>query len=360
MIEISFPSLEKYVRREFGENARLLEAGDIGSLDEQGMKGFGYGKPVRLRFERDGQVEEVVLSTMKGDKYGHQYYWDRAHVLLFQYETSARLERHVKPVGVGYVDGSGELVPLHGPQEFFIVNEKLEGYDYFHDLDRIRQGDFRPSDVEMARELARWLVRIHATKKNDRDLYYRRIRNLIGADECIYGLIDEAFPLPFEFFPSECFRALEKRIVDWRWRLKEKTHRLSTVHGDFHPWNVLVDGHGGFRVLDRSRGEWGEPAGDVATMAINYLLFGLYDTARLGGPFETLYRAYFEEYLSLSRDREMLETIAPFFVFRCLVIASPEWYPDHPPQVREGLLRFLVNVLEDRSFDWENVNKYME
>lgn len=359
MLELSFEVLAKYVRDAF-DGAELLDAGDIGSLDEQGMKGFGYGKPVRLRFKRNGQVEEAVLSVMKGDKYGHQYYWDRAHVLLFQYETSARLERHVRPLGVGYVNQGGNLVPLDGPQEFFIVNEKLEGYDYFLDLDRIRGGDFRDSDVEMARELARWLARIHRNKKDEPDLYYRRIRNLIGADECIYGLIDEAFPSPFEFFSAECFRALEKRIVDWRWRLKNMTHRLSTVHGDFHPWNVLVDGEGGFRVLDRSRGEWGEPAGDVATMAINYLLFGLYDKPRLSGPFETLYKAYFEEYLEQSGDEEVLEAIAPFFVFRCLVIASPEWYPDHPPQVRKGLLSFLVNVLEDSRFDWKNVNKYMK
>lgn len=357
MMEISFASLAQYVRKAFG--GRLLEAGDIGSLDEQGMKGFGYGKPVRLRYERDGKVEEAVLSTMKGDKYGHQYYWDRAHVLLFQYETSARLEKHVRPLGVGYVGEGGELFPLDGPREFFIVNEMLEGYDYFLDLDRIRKGEFRDSDVDTARELARWLVRIHADKKDDKDLYFRRIRNLIGADECIYGLVDEAFPLPFEFFSNECFRALEKRIVDWRWRLKEKSHRLSAVHGDFHPWNVLVDGKGGFRVLDRSRGEWGEPAGDVACMTINYLLFGLYDSANFGGPFQELYQAFFQEYLDRSGDGEVLETIAPFFVFRCLVIASPEWYPDHPPKVREGLLNFLVNVLEDRQFDWENVNKYM-
>jgi adenosine kinase len=34
--------------------------------------------------------------------------------------------------------------------------------------------------------------------------------------------------------------------------------------------------------------------------------------------------------------------------------------PDHPPAVRRGLLRFLVNVLEDEVFDWEHVNRYME
>jgi hypothetical protein len=52
--------------------------------------------------------------------------------------------------------------------------------------------------------------------------------------------------------------------------------------------------------------------------------------------------------------------MAPFFVFRALVIASPEWYPDHPSSVRRGLFNLMVNVLEDDVFDWENINKYME
>ena len=58
--------------------------------------------------------------------------------------------------------------------------------------------------------------------------------------------------------------------------------------------------------------------------------------------------------------RSVFEVMAPFFVFRGLVIASPEWYPDHPKRVRQRLFNLIVNVLEDDIFDWENINKYME
>jgi len=360
MIELGTESIEAYLRRAFGEDARLLAAGDIGNLDEQGMKGFGYGKPLLLVYEVGGERREAVLSIMKGDKYGHQFYWDRAAILMFQYETSARMEAHVRPIGLGYVDGEDALVPLDRPKEFFILNEKLEGHDYFHNLERIRSGDFRESDVETAREFARWMARVHSAKLDDVHLYYRRVRNLIGSSECILGLIDEAFPHPFPPFADDRFRALEKRLIDWRWKLKGYANRLSAVHGDFHPWNVLVTDDGRFSVLDRSRGEWGEPGGDLATMAINYLLWSLYEHDRLDGPWERLYRAYFEEYLARTGDTEVLEVLAPFFVFRGLVIASPEWYPDHPAAVRKGLLNLIVNVLEDPVFDWENINKYME
>ena len=240
MIELKIESIEAYLQRAFGDDARLVGAGDIGNLDEQGMKGFGYGKPLLIHFEVGGEAKEAVLSVMKGDKYGHQFYWDRAAILMFQYETSASMERHVVPMGLGYVDGADHLIPVDEPKEFFILNEKLEGYDYFLDLERIKGGDFRESDVETSREFARWLARVHSLKHDDAHLYYRRIRNLIGSSECILGLIDEAFPHPYAPFADAQFMVLEKRLIEWRWKLKGYAHRLSAVHGDFHPWNVLV------------------------------------------------------------------------------------------------------------------------
>ncbi len=355
----SSDNLFNFFNQIFKGQVAAIDLGEFGKQEGEVVKDFGYGRPITVSVElKSGEVKDVVVSFMRGDEYGHQYYWDRARILMFQYETGGRLKKHVRPVALGYVSDTG-IEPINGPKEFFIVNERVKGEDYYLSLDRIKKGDFKTQDLEFVKRLAAYLAEIHSQKAQNRDLYIRRIRNLIGDCECIFGIID-GYPYPYDLFSEDKFIQLEKELISWRWKLKKYDHRLCVVHGDFHPWNVLVTKDNDFWVLDRSRGELGDGADDVATMACNYILYGLYDKPMITGPFENMYMTFFEEYLSRTNDTEMLEVIAPFFVFRALVIASPIWYPNHPIEVRQGLFRFMINILKDHKFDYKNVNKYMQ
>jgi len=141
--------------------------------------------------------------------------------------------------------------------------------------------------------------------------------------------------------------------------LKDRVHRLRQVHGDFHPWNILFQERTtDFVLLDRSRGEWGEPADDVTSLTMNYLFFSLQRSGRLEGSFESLFRRFWERYLDKSGDTEMLRVAAPFFAFRGLVMAHPVWYPNLPAGVRERIFNFIHAVLSQDAFDPNEVNRY--
>lgn len=344
-----------YLRERYGTGARLLSVEEIGRRGRGEIKRFGYGRPLLLRFRAAGREREAVINTVKPSRFGHEFFYDRAAILLFQHRAFNRLPGHARSLDVGFATRSGALRSAGDAEEFFLLVERASGSPYADDLFRIQAEGAGPLDLRRAEALAAHLARIHRRKGPARDrqlLYERRVRDLVGHGECIFGMADG--------YPRRWWRRLERMerdAVAWRWRLKEYGHRLAAVHGDYHPWNILFDRGTSFTLLDRSRGEWGEPADDVASLSINYILFSVLQHGRLAGEWQRLFDRFLGSYLRRTRDRELLEVLPPWYAFRGLVVASPVWYPDHPPRVREALLRFTENLLASERFDPERVNQ---
>jgi hypothetical protein len=359
MPTLSKESLERYLRGRFGLKATLLSYGAIGKESSQGAdKQYGYGSPVKLNFRIGGKVQSAVLETMSPGPFGHEHPADRAQAILWDYDSYGRLPRHVKALDVGAFTEDRQLISVAAAREFFVLTQWAEGTSYHSDLERLaKSARLRKQDRERAITLARYLAEIHARKLRDPSLYRRRLRELIGHGECIMGLTD-SYPDRYEFISADLLRGIEEACNRWRWRLRGGTNRLSQVHGDFHPWNVLFRKGTDFSVLDRSRGEWGEPADDVTSMTINYLFFSLRRWGTLQGPLEVLFRLFWDTYMEASRDHAVTESAAPFFAFRGLVIASPVWYPNLPVEVRRTIFRFIEHVLDEPRFDPSRVNEY--
>ncbi len=346
-----------YLSRVHGAEVRDVRITPLGG-GRQGDKGYGYGIPLRVDYRVDGRVARAVLESVRPGPFGHEHMADRAQQLLWAHDAFARLPKHVRSLDVGAVRATGELVPLGNAGELFMLAEFVEGREYADDLLRLRAGEpLRPLDLERADALCDFLVDIHKVKSREPGLYIRRVRELIGHGECLFG-VDDSYPLDGPV-SSDVLCAIEQRAVAWRWKLRRRTHRLRQVHGDFHPWNILFREGVEFSVLDRSRGEWGEPADDVSCLALNYLFFSLQRSGRLEGDFERLWLGFWTRYLERSGDSELLEVTAPFLAFRGLVMANPLWYPALNAGVREALVRFVVNVLDDDSFDPGRAQEYL-
>jgi aminoglycoside phosphotransferase (APT) family kinase protein len=323
----------------------------------QGDKGYGYGVPLRLDYALDGASRRAVLETVRPGPFGHEHMADRAQSLLWAHDAFRRLPRHVASLDVGAVRSSGALVQLGNAEELFMLAEFVEGREYADDLLKLRAGEkLEPLDLERADALCDYLVEVHRVAGPDAGLYVRRIRELVGHGECVFGVAD-SYPKDGPVAP-QALEGIERKLVEWRWKLRDKTHRLRQVHGDFHPWNILFRAGADFSVLDRSRGEWGEAADDVTCLALNYLFFSLQRSGRLESAFERLWRRFWERYLERSGDRELLEVAAPFLAFRGLVMANPVWYPALDATVRRKLLSFIINVLGETTFDPARANEY--
>lgn len=345
-----FPGLRAYLRERFGPEAGAARMEPF-SVRPGGIKEGGYGVPHRVSWEGPSGPRTLVLETVRPGPFGHEDPSDRAGILLRAYEDYGALPRHVRAVDVGAFREGGPAVSLGGCGEVFILTEFAEGEPYASDFDRIAErGRLEPLDRERAGALADYLAAVHREPVRHPSWYRRRLRELVGSGECIAGIAD-SYPLPFGFIDGDLLREVETLALRWRYRLRDRTDRLRTIHGDFHPWNILFASGVDFRVLDRSRGPYGDPADDVASLSINFLFFALRTTGGFAGPFAELFRVFWERYAAASRDASLPEVIAPHFAFRALVLANPVWYPKESEDLRRRLFRFILSVLESERFD---------
>lgn len=365
-MELDHVTIAAYLEQRFGAPLELIgvvplaEANTSAAIDsaDERLKVHGYGKPLLLRYRLAGVDRQAVLRTMAADPFGHERRCDRAAGMLLCYDSFNELPRHVRVLDVGVIS-PGEQLRSVGAGEFFLLTDYVPGKLYADDLDRLRAGgDLSELDLERARALAAYLVEIHKTRGDDQQLYVRQLRDVFGSGEGLAGLID-SYPPDYPLANAAWLEGIERRCVAWRHRLKAHPERLSRIHGDFHPYNILFEQGAEFNLLDRSRGPWGEPADDLTALAVNYLFFSLLRSGVLAAPFDALWATFWQTYLDLSGDTEVLRCVQPFFAWRALVVASPLWYRIDDA-VRRALFRFIDRVLDEPVFDPARIQMYLE
>lgn len=359
MPDLTPDTVQSYLSAKLQADVRVLSLSRLGEGKRAGAaKEYGYGVPLLVRYESGGVERRVVLETTSPGAFGHEHMADRAAMLLWDHGAYNRLPRHVRSIDVGAFRTGGPPVSLGDAEELFLLVEHVEGREYIEDLSRLQAGEpLREIDIARSEALCDYLVGIHSTRGRDAGLYARRIRELVGHGECIFGLCD-SYPDRHGFITRELLEEIEHDCVRWRWKLRGRSHRLRQVHGDFHPYNILFREGTDFSVLDRSRGEWGDAADDVTSITGNYLFSSLQESGRLSGPFERLFRGFWDRYAERSGDAEIFEVAAPFFAFRCLVMASPVWYPSLDESVRRKLFGFMRALLSEERFDPSRVDAY--
>lgn len=351
---LSVERVEQYLRTVFRKDLKVRDLSLLGA-------GW-HAETWRIVVEIFGEGEKrLVLKFLKGERgFGHDYPADRAQVLLMAHKDFNKLPKHIRSVDVGYVDSFGCLHSVGDYEEFFLLMEEAQGRPYVEDLREIlSRGSLTERDLYRLNVLVDYIVNVHGLKFSGSDedmrrLYFRRVRDLVGHGEMIMGVVDSAYPQDFPYMDK--LREVECRAVEWRWRLKRYYHRLSQVHGDYHPFNIWFKENNELVVLDRSRGEWGEPADDVTCILTNYLWFSLLSTGKFTGVFADMFRDFLKKYVDKTGDEELLRVCQPWFSFRAIVIASPLFYPDNPEGVRRSLLNFAVNIMDVDVFSVDIIN----
>ncbi len=328
---------------------RLSALGEDAAEADGADKAFGYGQPILVELRgAGGESRKLVFHVAKPNSFGHDRRADRAEDAVLSFDTFGKIPKHAAALDFGAMLPE-ELLSLRTAGEFFTITEYAEGAPYAEELAAIvSRAGLGDQDLDRCTTLAEYLADLHSEKIADRDAYRRSIRDLVGHGEGIFGLVDN-FPGDVAGAPKERIDRLESQCVAWRRRLRGREARLSRIHGDFHPFNILFSTDGVLTLLDASRGCQGDPADDATCLAVNYLFFGLEHA--MPEAFRALWHRFWERYLDKSGDQEILSIAPPFLAWRTLVLTNPVWYANVSSTTREALLGLAEDSLDSGRLD---------
>jgi len=347
---INKANIKRYIRQITATDARSIEVTKLG----HGVQGAGF----LIEIDTPKGLVQYVIKGLFPEGLEHDYPADRAGVFLLDLDEFANLPGHVHAIDVLAELPDGHIKSIGGGREYYLLMERAKGTDYFNDIEAFSSvAELSGKDIARIGAMTSYLANIHSVKKESQQLYWRKIRDTIGHGECLMGVFDT---FPAGSLPETLGRTIESKCVEWRWRLKPLYRRLCQVHGDFHPGNIWFQDNGNFVLLDRSRGPWGDSADDVSALTINYIFYSLIHYGKLDGPYLEAMHMFFEQYITLSKDREMLRVLAPFYAFRGAVVANPRFYPSVSEDVRGKIFHFIQNVLDDKAFSVQRINDYIK
>ncbi|MGV8174135.1 MAG: aminoglycoside phosphotransferase family protein, partial [Methanothrix sp.] len=215
-MDLKRASIESYLKKIYGRDLTLTSTRKLGETiaTTEDVKGFGYGSPLLVEYVSKGEKGSAVLSSMRVQHgFGHDHFSDRARIMIWQNSSFGNLPKHVPSIDVGYFTEKGKLVSAGDAREYFLLMEKIEGKEYFFDLERVRENGATDLDHERAIALSDYLAEIHAAKEDCPPLYLRKIRETVGDGECIFGILDDYPENPSFLDPNE-LSEIEKICVE--------------------------------------------------------------------------------------------------------------------------------------------------
>jgi len=105
--------------------------------------------------------------------------------------NTKNLPGHVKAVDVLAELEDGSVKSVGGGIEYYLLMEKVEGRDYFNDLNSfVHKERLENPDIEKIQAMARLSGRDTCAQKDSKTLYWRKLRDTVGHGECLMGVFD--------------------------------------------------------------------------------------------------------------------------------------------------------------------------
>lgn len=351
---------DKCLRKVFDGNFNIQEISELTISSKKSLSSVWRVKLV----DQASRESSVVIREACAGPFGFEYPEDLARQAMFCFRAFNHVAGHAEAYGVGVRTENDEVLSLNDARHFYVVEEFVEGENYGAHLTSLH--DQKYVDLKMERKraakIAEYLALVH--KRDDleishveKDQYYKRaLRDILGSGEGLMGVVD-SFPNRFRKRHGHVLEEIESRCLELVQRHRDKKHRLSRVHGDFHPGNILIEEGNGvkesceIKTIDKSRVDLNDAANDVGALIMNYLVLDLHRSQFDDMIGLELARTFLRGYLEKTRDYEILEMLPLFVAMRSAAAVSPVFYPGIAMEVCSEAFTLALKIVQQDRFD---------
>lgn len=122
-MQIDYPEIQAYLERRHGASVTVHEVRQLGS-DSRGaeaIKQFGFGRPIRVKYEVAEKTEQIVIHRIVRNAFGRELDSDRVAAVWLDYQTFNNLPRHVRAIDMLVRSRTGQLESTGDADDLLLV-----------------------------------------------------------------------------------------------------------------------------------------------------------------------------------------------------------------------------------------------
>ena len=345
MMEINLPHLSRLLSEKLGERIEITGCEKIGS---------GYHSDGFKLSAANGTC--YFLKRVKSRDLGFELPERQVLSLMMSHGMVQRSGFAPKSLGV-IVDDKHDSVMLPDVDEETVIYHVQEfqpmGKSCWSLLQERRQKrKVDEADIAELERVTDVLCRLHKIKYPSQDsqqlknVYNDQLRNLLTNPELTVMLLHD-FPQDHPLLPPQEQGRYVGLMLQLIHAWKDRSDRLSALHGDFWGANVFFHPDGTVGVIDYSRIPWGDPGVDVAWWLAQYLWL-FHETRNLY--FQELGERFLEMYAKKAADNEIRRAVSLAMGVMGVIYISPRLHPELDFKVGRRFLDNVVEILQNQQF----------
>jgi len=348
-----------FSQNELANLSRLLteKLGKSVTVNEIEAYEHGYHSHGYKLYSESGDT--YFLKRIKSNDLGFELPERKVFSLLLSDSMGKRSGLSPQPIGV-VLDNGGDrfMMPdINEETEIYHLQEFAKGTDSYASrlLDRREKTSVNKQDKKELHEIVDLLVTIHSkpfpsdSQERKRTVYNDGIRSVINHPELTLMFL-ESYEKDHPVLPLSDQKKLLGEMFEASREYKDRSDRLSSLHGDFWGSNIFFRKDGTAWVTDYSRIPWGDPAIDVGWFLAHYLWL-YHETGN--NYYKELGDLFLDKHKERTGDAEIRQAVSIVIGLMGLIYTTPKFHPDVDTKTANEFMEAVWQSLDNRKFVWE-------